>query len=138
MEGRENPLNTYHMNKKDAILVSGSSRGSQIKFYKDGYWYKIDEAGPEGIAEALVTLVLNHSSLSEQEYVKYEMCNIHYSGKTYKGCRSKNFLNEDEQFLSYEHIYQMLSGKNLSEEIIHLANPEERIRLILTELKERC
>ena len=37
----------YKMTAKEAILTAGSSRGSQIKFHKGNYWYKIDENGPE-------------------------------------------------------------------------------------------
>ncbi|MBR1670649.1 MAG: hypothetical protein IJ695_08120 [Butyrivibrio sp.] len=53
----------YKMTAKEAILTAGSSRGSQIKFHKGNYWYKIDESGPEGKAEELASKILSCSNL---------------------------------------------------------------------------
>lgn len=49
------------MTAKELILTAGSSKGSQIKFFKDGYWYKIDEHGPEGKAEELAGKILHYN-----------------------------------------------------------------------------
>lgn len=129
-------MSIYKMSKNDAILVNNSSRGSQIKFCKEGYWYKLDETGPEGAAEALTSIILDHSSLQETEYVKYELCDIEYEGKIYTGCRSKNFLKEDEIFVSYAKIYSMLYGKALNEEVTLLSSPNERIDFVCDVIKE--
>ncbi len=33
------------------IMQAGTSEGTQIKYRKDGYWYKKDNHGHEGLAE---------------------------------------------------------------------------------------
>ena len=58
----------------DAFLVSmsGTSEGTQIKYYKDGYWYKKDSFGGEAAAEYLSSRLLTFSDLSAGDYVTYE------------------------------------------------------------------
>ena len=126
----------YKMSPKELILTSGSSKGSQIKFLKDDYWYKIDETGPEGTAEEIASKILSFSSLRDDEYIKYETCIIEYEEKRYKGCRSKNFLNYGEQLFSYEKIYEMMTGRNLTEDIIPFSSPKERIDFVSSYIGE--
>ncbi len=120
----------YKMTAKELIMTNGSSRGSQIKFRKDDYWYKIDETGPEGKAEELAYKILSCSNLTENELTKYESCTISYEGKKYNGCRSKDFLKPGEQLLSYSKIYKLMTGKDLSEEILRFETPKERIDFV--------
>ena len=68
------------------IMQAGTSEGTQIKYRKDGYWYKKDNHGHEGLAEYLVSRMLDFSSLDPSEYVRYEAGTINGSG----GCRSRN------------------------------------------------
>ena len=35
-----------------------TSKGNQLKWFEDGYWFKADQFGYEGIAEAVVTYFL--------------------------------------------------------------------------------
>ena len=128
----------YIMTAKEAILTSGSSRGSQIKFFKDDYWYKIDETGPEGKAEELASKILSCSNLKQNEYITYESCTIDYNGKTYDGCRSKNCLSSGEQLLSFERLYNIKTGRSLSEDIIPFTSPKERIEFVIHEISEFC
>ncbi len=127
-------MSTYKMTPKELILTSGSSKGSQIKFYKDGYWYKIDEHGPTGVAEKTVSDLLRYSTLSDDEFVKYETCKIEYNDGTtireYNGCRSKDFLNPGEMFFSYAKIYNLLTGNELSEDVIRFESPKDRIEFV--------
>ena len=34
---------------------TGTSEGTQVKYYKDDYWYKLDNRGNEGLVEYLVS-----------------------------------------------------------------------------------
>ena len=61
-----------------------SSLGVESKYYKDGYWYKQDISGYEGLAEEVCSMVLRHSNI--ESYVEYEACTI--NGRS--GCRSRN------------------------------------------------
>lgn len=54
------------------VYQKGSSEGTQTKYRKDGYWYKIDRHGEEGLVEYLVSNVLKFSTLKADEYVLYD------------------------------------------------------------------
>lgn len=41
-----------------------SSKGNQLKWKKDDYWYKADYTGYEGLAEYMVSSLLEYSSLT--------------------------------------------------------------------------
>lgn len=56
------------------VMVSGSSIGSQRKYYDKGYWYKQNRVGYESRAEYLASKVLSCSNINE--YVEYECCKI--------------------------------------------------------------
>ena len=40
-----------------------SSKGNQLKFTRDGFWYKADYLGYEGLAETVVSRLLYFSGL---------------------------------------------------------------------------
>ena len=50
-----------------------SSKGNQLKFERDGIWYKTDYLGYEGLAEYVVSKLLGYSTLKPSEYVDYEL-----------------------------------------------------------------
>ena len=54
------------------VMQEGTSEGTQIKYRKDGFWYKKDNRGNEGRAEYLVSKFMEFTSLKETEFVKYE------------------------------------------------------------------
>ena len=97
----------------DAYLVrtSGTSDGTQDKFFKDGLWFKLDRYGGEGIAETAASIILKESGLDASQFVTYTPCLI--NGKP--GCYSKNFLNEDESFITLYRLYKNVTGKDLAQ-----------------------
>ena len=123
-------MKDYTLSTKALVMVSGSSAGTQPKYYEDGYWYKTNNNGYEGLAEYLVSLVLSCSDA--KEYVMYEKCTI--NGKS--GCRSKNFLREDETFISFQRLYDMYNGGNLSEAIMLKDSVEDRIDFTVQFIKD--
>ena len=40
------------------VIQEGTSEGTQIKYRKDGFWYKKDNRGHEGRAEYLVSKII--------------------------------------------------------------------------------
>ena len=74
-------------NEKDIVIQEGTSEGTQVKYKKDGYWYKKDNRGNEGRAEYLVSKFMQFTTLQENEFISYEEGTI--NGKL--GCRSKIF-----------------------------------------------
>ena len=49
-----------------------SSKGNQLKWKNDGIWYKADYTGYEGLAEYMISHLLQRSSLRPNEFVLYE------------------------------------------------------------------
>lgn len=98
---------------EDSFLVrtSGTSDGTQDKFFKDGLWFKLDRYGGEGIAETAASIILKESGLDTTKFVTYIPCLI--NGKP--GCYSKNFLNEEESFITFYRLYKNVTGKDLAQ-----------------------
>lgn len=78
------------------ITQMGTSEGTQIKYKKDGYWYKKDNRGKEGLVEYLVSRLLTFSDMESGDYVLYEPGYIN----DIPGCRSKNFLQKGEELVT--------------------------------------
>ena len=72
-----------------------TSKGDQRKWKVDGIWYKADYMGYEGLAEALVSSLLEKSSLA-YPFVSYQLVQIEYKGQVIRGCASRDFLEEGE------------------------------------------
>lgn len=48
-----------------------SSKGNQLKWENNGVWYKADYIGYEGLAEYVISHLLQKSTLAAEEYVLY-------------------------------------------------------------------
>ena len=110
----------------------GDVHGIQSKYLFNNYYYKVDKQGSEGISEELVSLLLKHSSLKDNEYVKYEcgLINSKY------GCRSLNFIdNEKERLLSFNDLHFQIKGVRL-DWYMHNFSMEERINYTINFFKE--
>ena len=112
-----------------------SSKGNQLKFVRDGIWYKADYTGYEGLAEYTVSKLLHFSDLSAEEYVDYDLEQITYNGNVYNGCKSKDFTN-GWTLITLERLFQSMYGSGLNRIIYSEPDTDERLR-ILTEQVER-
>lgn len=122
-------MEEYNIDKKYRVYDKASSKGTQEKYFKDGYWYKIDNGG-EGLAEELTTKLLICSNISN--FVEYERCKI--NGKN--GCRSKNFLENGETFITFQRLYQSYIGGNLTDKIRTFPDTKERYEYLINFVKE--
>ena len=116
------------------VTQNGTSEGTQVKYYKEGYWYKKDSRGREGLAEYLVSQLLTFSDLEKEEYVLYEQGTI--NGRW--GCRSKNFLKREEELITFYRLYQNQFGRDLSQVIGRMDTMEERIEFVIQFVYECC
>ena len=106
-EGLEDSYKKIFVSKKDRMQLDTSSKGSQIRWYKDNIFIKLDCLGYEGISEELVSKLLDYSNV---EHVQYEVCEIYEDNKFIgNGCYSFNFLNEDEQVFTFASILKKYS-----------------------------
>ena len=104
------------------------SKGVQEKYCKDGYFYKLNTLGNEGYVEYLVSRLLKFSNLPSNLYVSYEYCRI--NGKL--GCRSKNFLQAGETFMSMNTLYNKFIGHSeLADHLMCLRDAPARLDYLL-------
>lgn len=86
------------------------SRGNQLKFYNDGYWYKLDSLNCyEGLAEAFVTWVEEY--ILDFPHVLYMTTTMSYSDNIHLGCYSYNMYNRMD--ISFVSLRSLLRRNNI-------------------------
>lgn len=122
-------MKEYILDEKYRYFSKTTSKGTQIKYKKGDYFYKINKNGNEGFVEYLISRLLKYSDLPDYGFVDYEYCKINGN----LGCRSKNFLaTSNEEFVSINSLYERLTGNtNLSDYLSLLSTPVERLNYIL-------
>lgn len=105
-----------------------SSKGNQLKWEQDGWWYKADAFGYESLAEVVVSRLLALSNITDT--VEYEPVIIFYKGRAYRGCRSRNFRREKEELIPLERLARSYTGFGLAKQLSHIAEVKERIRYV--------
>lgn len=107
------------------VLVSGSSKGTQQKYFFDNKWYKQNRIGYEDLAEVLSARVLMCSNI--ENYVPYKKCII--NGK--KGCLSENFLKRDEAYSSLQRLYDIYYNRELTDVVQGIGNIEDKLSKVV-------
>lgn len=79
-------------------IAETSSKGNQEKWRDPeiNRWYKLDQFGYEGLAETMVSLLLEKSNLETDTaftFVRYQMETLHVHGLNRTGCSSPDFWN---------------------------------------------
>lgn len=97
-------MGLIHTDATTLTKVQGSAVGIQPKCYDNGYWYKKNVYGCEDQSEHLASLVLMHSNITN--YVFYTTCTI----DDVPGCVSRNFLLDNESFLSFHRLHELVRG----------------------------
>ena len=123
-------INEYNLDERYHRQVGHGSLGMTNKYFKDNYWYKQDLKGYEGKSEHLVSRLLGHTDIDY--YVKYEECFIN----GVHGCRSMNFLNDDESLVTLTRLYNLTYGGDLKNKVNSYAKLHDRIEYVLDFVKE--
>lgn len=110
-----------------------SSKGNQQKWLKNGNWYKADYTGYEGLAEYMISHLLQKSSLGKEEYVLYDTELIKYKSAQFRGCKSKDFLTEGWNLITLERLFQNMYGQSLNRSIYHIQSYEKRLEFIVNQ-----
>ena len=111
-----------------------SSKGNQLKFQKDGYWYKADYLGYEGLAEYTISKLLKYSSLRKDEYVEYELDQIRYNDSVFNACKSKDFT-EDYNLITLERLFKDIYGTGLNKIIYSIENIDDRLKILVEQVE---
>ena len=112
-----------------------SSKGNQLKWENQGIWYKADYVGYEGLAEYMISHLLKKSTLSENEFVVYDLEQIKYRSNNYTGVKSINFLEEDWQLITLERLFQSFFGQSLYKAIFLIEKVEDRIQFVVDQVE---
>ncbi len=127
-------VRTVEIQEENILTGCGhSSKGNQLKWKVDDWWYKADAFGYEGLAEVTVSHMLEFSNVDN--ILTYEPVNIIYRGKTYRGCKSKNFRREQEEIITLERLSRSYTGFSLAKELSWITDVRQKI-LYTTELVE--
>ena len=85
---------SLELTKNDIIDNSSTSKGNQIKWFRDNYFIKSNSNGYESTAEVLVSQLLSFTNLP---HVEYTYCDVIFEGQLIpRCCKSLNFLNSKE------------------------------------------
>ncbi|MBO6147803.1 MAG: hypothetical protein J6O55_00505 [Lachnospiraceae bacterium] len=92
------------------VQADGTSDGTQIKYFFNNKWYKLDSYGGEGEAEELASNILGLCHYSKENFVTYK--SIIINGQ--KGCVSGNFLKDGETYITLYRLYKNIIGRDLA------------------------
>ena len=112
-----------------------SSKGNQLKWENNGIWYKADYTGYEGLAEYMISHLLKKSTLTENEFVCYDLEKIKYGSVIYNGVKSKNFLNEDWQIITLERLFKNFFGESLYKTLYRIPEHKERLHFLVQQVE---
>lgn len=105
-----------------------TSLGNQSKYYKNGYWFKEDLMGYEGMAEEGVFDILRISTLEPKEFAVYECINGW-------GCKSLDFLKEGQRIITFSRLFKTY-GYNYEKELTAIKEPERQVYELIKRVKE--
>ncbi len=110
---------------------SHTSKGNQLKWFQDGYWYKANQFGYENIAESVITDFLNKTEVPFA-YVQYEQVHISYENQEFEGCRSRDFYEvfpdlQGYELIPLERLYRLHTGQHLARNLNKYSSVEEMI-----------
>ena len=112
-----------------------SSKGNQLKWENKRIWYKADYTGYEGLAEYMISHLLKKSTLTENEFVCYDLEKIKYGSVIYNGVKSKNFLNEDWQIITLERLFKNFFGESLYKTLYRIPEHKERLHFLVQQVE---
>lgn len=128
----ESRIENFTISDEYLVRTSGTSDGTQDKYLKDDYWFKLDRYGGEGLTETAASIILRESGLAPDFFVEYKPCLI--NGKN--GCYSKNFLSENESFITFYRLYKNVTGRDLAA-VCSKMDYDDAINYVINFIKEQ-
>lgn len=119
----------------DEKVADTSSKGNQEKWQDKGRWYKLDQFGYEGLAETVISRLLEYSNIETDtafHFVRYRMERINVHGRDRNGCSSADFLQPGESIITLSHLYKRTS-RSLKEALTRLPSDKQRIEWLAKE-----
>ncbi len=116
----------------DEKIAETSSNGNQEKWFdiETNRWYKLDQFGYEALAETLISILLQHSTIEKDTpftFVRYEMERLHVHKRDRTGCSSENFLKDGWSIITVNKLLNQNLGGTLRERLTGLPSDRKRI-----------
>ena len=112
-----------------------SSKGNQFKWEREGVWYKADYTGYEGLAEYMVSGLLQYSNLEEMEFIQYQTEEIGYKKAVYRGCKSQNFLPDGWQLITLERLFKNFYGQSFYQSLYKIERVQKRACFLVDQVE---
>ncbi|MBO5544019.1 MAG: hypothetical protein J5949_05245 [Oscillospiraceae bacterium] len=122
----------------DGRVAEISSKGNQEKWQAEGRWYKLDQFGYEGLAETVISRLLERSSIETDtpfRFVRYRIERMHVHGRDRNGCSSADFLQPEESIVTLAHLFRR-AGSPLKQRLERLPSDRRRIMALAEETAE--
>lgn len=119
----------------DEKVADTSSKGNQEKWQDGGRWYKLDQFGYEGLAETVISRLLEYSNIEKDtsfHFVRYRMERMNVHGRDRNGCSSADFLQPGESIITLSHLYKRTS-RSLKDALMRLPSDKQRIEWLAKE-----
>lgn len=114
-------------------IAQTSSKGNQEKWREGGRWYKLDQFGYEGLAETLVSELLERSGIETDtpfRFVRYRIERMRVHGFDRTGCSSPDFLAPGQSIITLNHLLSRQEEKSLTEQLGRLPSDKRRIEYL--------
>lgn len=111
-----------------------SSKGNQLKFYRNGIWYKADYLGYEALAEYTIAKLMGFSDLGKNEFADYDLEQIEYNEIVFNACKSRDFSN-GWNLITLERLFKNIYGKGLNYTVRSLSDHEERLKVLVDQVE---
>ncbi len=113
-----------------------TSKGNQKKWFQDGYWYKANQFGYEGVAESLCGMLLREAILGMQpaplaDITQYELVELLVGKEVLQGCCSKDFRRDGLQLIPLEKLYRQHMGESAAERLAQIRDVKERVQYLV-------
>ena len=119
----------------DEKIAETSSKGNQEKWRDGGRWYKVDQFGYEGLAETVISRLLERSGIETEtpfRFVRYRMERMNVHGRDRSGCSSADFLRPGESIITLAHLFKR-EGHPLGDALKRLSSDRKRIAWLAEE-----
>ena len=113
----------------DGKVAETSSKGNQEKWKDGGRWYKLDQFGYEGLAETVISRLLEYSNIETEtpfRFTRYRMERMNVHGRDRNGCSSPNFLWPGESIITLTHLFRRMD-RSLKTTLERLPSDKRRI-----------
>lgn len=116
-------------------LMNLNVHGTQPKWKIGTTWYKADDFNHEGLAETIVSDMLQKSNV--RRYAVYEPELIQYNSKVVIGCKSEHFLKPEEKLIEATTLFDLYGkGDAIKDDTESIKDPEQTIKEFLSTIKD--